>query len=38
MHKGTRHSNHIDGAIAAALAVFRAAANDNQRINLRPAR
>ncbi|MGG7577349.1 terminase large subunit [Rhizobium sp. Nf11,1] len=31
MHKGTRHSNHIDGAIASALAVFRAAANDNQR-------
>lgn len=31
MHKGTRHSNHIDGAIATALAVFRAAANDNQR-------
>lgn len=30
MHKGTRHSNHIDGAIASALAVFRAAANDNQ--------
>jgi phage terminase large subunit-like protein len=29
MHKGTRHSNHIDGAIASALAVFRAAANDN---------
>ncbi len=31
MHKGTRHSNHIDGAIASALAVFRAAANDNRR-------
>lgn len=31
MHKGTRHSNHIDGAIASALSVFRAAANDNQR-------
>ncbi|MBP2446385.1 terminase large subunit [Rhizobium leguminosarum] len=31
MHKGTRHSNHIDGAVASALAVFRAAANDNQR-------
>ncbi len=31
MHKGTRHSNHIDGAIASALCVFRAAANDNQR-------
>lgn len=31
MHKGTRHSNHIDGAIAAALAVSRAAANDNRR-------
>lgn len=31
MHKGTRHSNHIDGAIASALAVSRAAANDNQR-------
>lgn len=31
MHKGTRHTNHIDGAIASALAVFRAAANDNQR-------
>ena len=30
MHKGTRHSNHIDGAIASALSVFRAAANDNQ--------
>ncbi|SOE08498.1 phage terminase large subunit-like protein [Hoeflea halophila] len=30
MHKGTRHSNHIDGAVASALAVFRAAANDNQ--------
>jgi phage terminase large subunit-like protein len=29
MHKGTRHSNHIDGAIASALAVFRAVANDN---------
>ncbi|WP_296085411.1 terminase TerL endonuclease subunit [uncultured Agrobacterium sp.] len=29
MHKGTRHSNHIDGAIASALSVFRAAANDN---------
>jgi phage terminase large subunit-like protein len=29
MHKGTRHSNHIDGAIAAALSIFRAAANDN---------
>ncbi|MBB3568734.1 terminase TerL endonuclease subunit [Rhizobium sp. BK491] len=31
MHKGTRHSNHIDGAIASALSVFRAAANDNTR-------
>lgn len=31
MHKGTRHSNHIDGAIASALAVSRAAANDNRR-------
>jgi phage terminase large subunit-like protein len=31
MHKGTRHSNHIDGAIASALSVFRAAANNNQR-------
>ncbi|MDP8251483.1 terminase large subunit [Pseudochrobactrum saccharolyticum] len=31
MHKGTRHSNHIDGAIASALAVSRAATNDNQR-------
>ncbi|MCD1634542.1 terminase large subunit [Martelella mediterranea] len=31
MHKGTRHSNHIDGAIASALAIFRAAANDNAR-------
>ena len=31
MHKGTRHSNHIDGALASALAVSRAAANDNQR-------
>jgi phage terminase large subunit-like protein len=31
MHKGTRHSNHIDGAIASALAVSRAAANDNSR-------
>ena len=31
MHKGTRHSNHIDGAVASALAVFRAAANDNRR-------
>lgn len=31
MHKGTRHSNHIDGAIASALAIFRAAANDNTR-------
>lgn len=31
MHKGTRHSNHIDGAIASALAVSRAAANDNTR-------
>ncbi len=31
MHKGTRHSNHIDGAIASALSVFRAVANDNQR-------
>jgi phage terminase large subunit-like protein len=29
MHKGTRHSNHIDGAIASAIAVSRAAANDN---------
>lgn len=31
MHKGTRHSNHIDGAIASALAVSRAVANDNRR-------
>ncbi|KIP99271.1 terminase [Agrobacterium tumefaciens] len=31
MHKGTRHSNHIDGAIASALAVSRAATNDNRR-------
>ncbi len=31
MHKGTRHSNHIDGAIASSLAVSRAAANDNRR-------
>lgn len=31
MHKGTRHSNHIDGAIASAIAVSRAAANDNRR-------
>jgi phage terminase large subunit-like protein len=31
MHKGTRHSNHIDGAIASALAVFRAVANNNKR-------
>lgn len=31
MHKGTRHSNHIDGAIASAIAVARAAANENRR-------
>lgn len=31
MHKGTRHSNHIDGAVASAIAVSRAAANDNRR-------
>ncbi|MBF2716891.1 terminase large subunit [Agrobacterium vitis] len=31
MHKGTSHSNHIDGAIASALSVFRAVANDNRR-------
>nr|WP_321457426.1 terminase TerL endonuclease subunit [uncultured Cohaesibacter sp.] len=31
MHKGCRHTNHIDGAIASALAVGRAVANDNQR-------
>lgn len=30
MHKGTRHSNHIDGAIAAALAVSRAAAGEQR--------
>jgi phage terminase large subunit-like protein len=29
MHKGPQHSNHIDGAIASALAVSRAAANEN---------
>lgn len=28
MHKGTRHSNHIDGAIASALAVSRAVAGE----------
>lgn len=31
MHKGTRHSNHIDGAIASAIAISRAVANDNRR-------
>lgn len=31
VHKGTRHSNHIDGAIASAIAISRAAANDNRR-------
>lgn len=30
MHKGTAKSNHVDGAIASALSIFRAAANDNQ--------
>ena len=29
MHKGTRHNNHIDGAIASALAVSRAVAGED---------
>lgn len=31
MHKGSRNTNHIDGAVASAIAVSRALANDNAR-------
>lgn len=31
MHKGSRHTNHIDGAIASALAVSRAVSSDTSR-------